>query len=590
MTIERLDEAGLEAWWKQQQHADAKEWTRISAEVGEWVRELAARDDLVANVGPGKGMGAPAVFLPEIAEVEVDSDTCATGIDPADICMASNAGRQRHAPMAGASAHEGGHGWASTWELDQDPHKRAVVQAALLLEESRMEKHLLKRDASVRLYLRAALSELVAKDADTSTPLGAASALALIAARADAGVITAHEAAPVLVAAADALGADRVQQLRAIWLEAHALPLHTTAEVMEALGQRWLDVLGKDAQGGSGDGGAGDRIACGGHGESQDGQGQGGIAQSIAAAVSADAEEEAERTISAAEARDIAEQADREAKEQRKDEDAAPLMHQEPKGSGHGYSYGYGEGLLNEREPSGAERAQANILASRLRQAQYRDRTTTTVASELPPGRLRSAQAVQRAAQRAQGIPPTAAPFRRVQHRVVEQPPITVAVGCDISGSMRSVTGAVASAAWVIANAVQQVDGTTATAAFGERVHPVVRPGEVPRKVREFNASGGMENITDTLRAFNGSMNLINGKGLRIVIIVSDGVWTSEQRRQGDKLALRLAAAGVRILHLGWRGKGSDVPLAGSTYVQLNDPNDFGRVVGEAMVDLLTAA
>jgi hypothetical protein len=586
MLLERLDDKGLDAWWKASQKADAKHWNRVSAEANDYINELAGRDDLAVKIAPGAGRGALAVFLPEEAEVEVDADKCAAGIDPADIDLATEAGRLQHPALSGAGAHEGGHGWASTWPLDQSPEKRAVVQAALLLEESRMEKHLLERRPDARVLLRASLTELVATHADASTPMGAASVLALIVARADAGVMDAAEVAPAWEAAAATLGEDRAEALRSIWREAHALPRETTAEAMEALGRKWLDVLGEDAQ--YGDEGHG--IACG-HRDDGDNEGEGdgdgsGIAEAIAEAVAADAEAEARDGRAAAEARDEAKAADKEAQQERKDAEKAHLMEKDAV-IAHGSGWGY-EGLSGEREPTGAEYAQANILAQRLRSAQYRDRTTTMVASELPPGRLRSAQAVQRAAQRAQGIPPTAAPFRRVQHKVVEQPPITVGVGCDISGSMRSLVGPVASAAWIIAHAVQQVDGTTATAAFGESVHPVVRPGEVPRKVREFNASGGMENIVDFLQAASGSLHLMDGRGLRLVVVVSDGHWTHDQRHRGDRLARRLTDAGVRILHVGWRH--TDIPLAGSTFLQLGNPDTFGEALGQAMVDLLEAA
>jgi len=208
----------------------------------------------------------------------------------------------------------------------------------------------------------------------------------------------------------------------------------------------------------------------------------------------------------------------------------------------------------------------------------------------MPPGRLRSSVALKRSAERANGQIPTAQPWRHRVHHYVEEPPVTVAVGCDISGSMSQAAEAVASTAWILSHAVRRIDGTSATVAFGERVHAVVKPGEAPNEVREFEASGGMENIVGALRAFDGALNLENGEGVRLVAIISDGHWTSGQRAEGDKLARRLVAAGVKIIHMGFEGPRRDIPLAGSTYVRIGDPAQIGRTIGDAMVRALEEA
>lgn len=188
------------------------------------------------------------------------------------------------------------------------------------------------------------------------------------------------------------------------------------------------------------------------------------------------------------------------------------------------------------------------------------------------------------------GMMSNAEPWRRTTYRHVDSPPIAVGIGCDISGSMRIATAAVASAAWVIATAIHQNEGDTATVAYGNRVHAVVRPGEQPEGVRDFNANGGMEDWVGAMRSLNGALNLERGKGVRLAVFISDGHYTGSQRAEGDRMATRLMEAGVKILWIGFDGAKRDIVVPGAEYVHLGDPSNMGRVIGEAMVSLLERA
>src|SRR4029077_14610599 len=95
-----------------------------------------------------------------------------------------------------------------------------------------------------------------------------------------------------------------------------------------------------------------------------------------------------------------------------------------------------------------------------------------------PPGRLRMRHAVTADAQRAAGAMPTAKPFTRVERRRVPAPPLAVGVACDVSGSMSSFPGPVASTAWILARATASLPAArTATVTYGRHVRPVTYPG-----------------------------------------------------------------------------------------------------------------
>ena len=138
-------------------------------------------------------------------------------------------------------------------------------------------------------------------------------------------------------------------------------------------------------------------------------------------------------------------------------------------------------------------------------------RATTTVTSQLPPGRLRMRQALAADAQRAAG----AVPDRRAlhpHHPAAASPPrrCEVGIACDISGSMSAFTGPVASAAWILARAAaHHPRRATATVLYGERVHALTRPGQAPAQVTDFTAPDGTEKLCRAIDALDGALGLV---------------------------------------------------------------------------------
>lgn len=601
----------LAAWWAEMQKSDRREWIRVSAETGEFLRELSGREELLAVVEPGvcTDKGAPAVYIPEQAHVEVNPDVCAKGIAPADISMTSEVARLRHPALTGASVHEGAHAMVSQWELDQTRERRAVVQAALLLEESRAEKHMIDANPETRVFLRSAFTDLVNAEGHMPEDVhGAARLAALSLGRVDAGVLDAAEVADLKADLVGILTEDLYESLRAVWLDAHALTNHKDKAAMEALGQRWLDLLPEqeaEAEEGitiivcgmpMGGGGEGEDGEGSGSGESEsegesEGEGKGSLAR-VAEAVSEAAEREAAEQVAGAKVRDEAAEKAASAKSEREAERAAEKVFSVDISHGHGY--GYGEGISGSEAPAVKVRATANRLARAIQRAQFRDRSKTVVASAVPPGRLKSSAAVRRSAQRSQGIPVTAEPWRHTTRKHVEQPPIICGVMVDISGSMRWAERPVAELAWALAHAVNRNEGTTATVAYGERVHAVTKPGENPKSMRTFDASGGTENVTGALKALDGGLHLTNGRGVRLLVNVSDGQYTHSQREKATAMIRRMTANGVKVLWIdmdggGWGGT-NPIKAPGIEVVKVKRADDIATVVGAAITKALNDA
>ena len=545
----------------------AAAWLAFSTKMTAQVPAIAGRGDLTVTVAPGAGRGAPACFLPASAEIEVNGDHL--GVDPATADPASPADRERYPALWGATVHECAHAAHSRWRAPMGTDA-AWSAAALSLEESRIEGRQVRRRPADRAWLRASTAQIVIGDftAAATPPASAAeagSAAALILAREDAGILEAAETGPVTRAVAAAIGQHKLGQLRRVWRGAHATA-DDDVKAMVRLGRRWCRILGiaPDQPAPKADpaqaGGPPSPVAQ--------------AAREAAAAVAAASADEFAPPPAfppgQAQAREAEQHARRHA-----DDAAARVFTTGLTGRPGGTS-----GLT--REPTEDEQAAARRLARALREASAGGRTQTTITSPTPPGRLRMRHAMAADAQRAAGALPTAKPFTRTQRRRVPAPPLAVGIACDVSGSMSSFTGPVASTAWILARATASLPATrTATVTNGQQVRPVTYPGATPARVSEFTATGKYEDFTTAISALDGALNLAAPGTSRILVIVSDGKYKGTQHADGQKLITRLAASGCQVIWIAPDGTANT--MTGTRVVILADPAATSAAIARAV-------
>jgi hypothetical protein len=189
-------------------------------------------------------------------------------------------------------------------------------------------------------------------------------------------------------------------------------------------------------------------------------------------------------------------------------------------------------------------------------------------------------------AQRAAGATPTAEPFGRTTHRHVPSPPLRVAIACDVSGSMYELARPVASAAWIMARAVSHIpDARSATVIFGATVRPITHPGQIPTKVREFEANDGTEQFTEAIDALEAVTELTRPGAARLLVIVSDGNFLPNQREYGQQRINRLTATGCGILWLALDNRAD--PMEGAHLLTLDDPAAAATAIGKAAAHAL---
>lgn len=623
-------------------------WEALSAAMTDEAPVLAERDDLTVAIAPGAGQGAPACLLPALARIEIDGNHL--GVDPATADPARPADRYRYPTAWGLFVHECAHARHTDWTPAPDAPP-ASVRAAMLLEESRIEAAQIRRRPDDRHWLRAATTQLILADLtppttpatpdtdtdntgttapDTATPamttpatvtetsdpaprdpapadpapadpataepaaaaatasggvFEAACAATLVLARVDAGILDPGEAEPVATTATTVLGATVLAELHQIWQTAHTVA-DTDADQMLELGRRWCTTVGIDPDAPTpvlvvvavGDTGSGVaeavrescarvKIMVAAHPRPAD----------PTTAADADRAEQAAAAHAAATATTVF------SRRRPPRRDRGPVRIGGP-------DWGV-TATTGTRPATDTERAAARVLGRALDTAGVRDRVATRTRSALPPGRLQMRGALAADAQRAAGAQPTAEPFTRTTRRPVPAPPLRLGVACDVSGSMDDFAGPVASTAWILAHAAQhtRVDTTTAAVIFGRYVRAIHGPGETSTEVTEFLATDNYEQVDKAIDALDGALDLARPGAARLLVIVSDGQFRPDPRRDAQTRINRLTAAGCGVLWLA-PAYGHTNPLSGVTVAALSDPAATARAIGRAATTALRTA
>ncbi|MBK0870220.1 VWA domain-containing protein [Saccharopolyspora sp. HNM0986] len=564
------------------------DWWALSAGFTDEAPIIADRDDLIVTIAPGAGHGSPACFLPPHASIEIDGAHLGA-VDPRTADPADPADRARYATAWGLFTHECAHAAHSRW----DPPTGApagIAEAALLLEESRIEAAHLARRPDDRHWLRAATRNLILDDMPTTTTgmdtNSAARAAGLLLARRDAGVLDHSETTAITSVIHNILGTSTLDTLQQLWREAHTVA-DDDAETMLELGRRWCAALGTDPDTATHSGP--DTTSASSSDGDRDGQAdRSPLARIVQATTSLIAHHVADEPAPDGDTGPAAAQAAQQAADRTAQQQARTAA-QQVFGRAPGGTPAGGTGTAGTRTPTTGERRAARTLARALSTAGVTERHTTRTTVATPPGRLRMRGALAADAQRAAGQIPTAEPFTRTHRRAAPAPPLTVGIACDASLSMQPYTGAVASAAWIVANATRHTStpAQSATVLFGQHVHPLTHPGSAPRLVTTFDSEDCYHDIPRAIRALDGSLGLSQPGAARLLVILSDGVFEQDNYDQGQHVLDRLRAAGCGLL---WLATDPDSrPMRGATVHQLTDPATTATVIGRAATAALRA-
>jgi hypothetical protein len=583
------------------------EWLGISAATGELVREWSGRYDVIAQVGPevGEAEGLIACFTPNTLEVDVNSTLAFGKVTPTQIGDIREKSVQYEFPRAiGAITHEAFHARFSTWSL---PNAHAALSAAEyralnLLEESRIEALGVLHMPKSRVFLRASAMDLVVGDLNSESNIPntqfAAQTIALVRGRVIAGVLDEDEVSGILIKAESMFHAETITALSDVLSRFQKTPAHELHTMYE-LAREWVRLVSEASEeNGEEQGKSGDKSSDSGDGE---GSGSGSsfiddlldqlsdICEDISIAVS---DEVADQEESEAWAEDVKDRGNAAKIRKENLKRAADVF---GKGTGPDDSKRTSSRLISTRKASSGERSAAVVVGTMLDKAKYRDRDATEISSVLPPGRLRTRSAVQAAAARSRGVLAPQEMWRRTVHKQTDDPTLSVGVMVDISGSMGSAMEPMASAAWIMSEAVRRVQGRAAMVYYGADVFATLKPGQHLTDVSVYNAPDGTEVFDKAFRALDGGLDLLNGRGARLLVVVSDGCYTHEEVENGKRWVDACKAAGVGILWLSFDGDAYYLNkiLRGYGHVVTGaslDPASASKEIGKAAASALEQA
>jgi len=582
---------------KDKASATPPEWLRTGAQLGRLANTWAERTDLVAYVGPGAGGPAPACFNPDLAEIEVNVEVAfGRGLSPEVIGDLTERSTQFEWPRAsGAIFHEALHARFSRYSLEEASKVLSPSEhhALTLLEESRIEYLGVLNSPQNRGFLRACALDIVLADARENleglTSTRAAAQLAgLTLARVDADVLEREDVEPIAEVLESFLGEELLTGLRSIWGRFQLHDNHYNPEPLYELAKEWAKLV-EDA--------ATER------GETQDSmdpvfkefiQEMLDALADAAEAAGINAQDDLNDQQTAEEWQEIAKEkadASKESKDHKKE--ASDVF---AKGTGPQPGSKTSSRLRETRPASSAERAAAVKVAQMLEKAKYRERDAVEIKSVLPPGRLRTSALVQGAALKAKGSMMKTEPWRRTVRKSTEDPTLTVGVMVDISGSMSSAMNPMAVTAWVMSEAVRRVQGRAAMVYYGQDVFPTLKPGQHLSEVNVYSAPDGTEKFNKAFKALDGSLNLLHGKGARLLVVVSDGCYTDDEIEKARHWVKRCHDMGVAVLWLPFE-KSYYVPniTRGTDTVILEDVVDpakaaveIGKAAAEALMKVTT--
>jgi hypothetical protein len=569
------------------------DWLGVGYEITQLVNAWSDRTDLVALLGTEAGKGAPACFLPALAEIEVNTKeafgeiTTPSMID--DLTKRKN--QYEFAKAVGAIRHEAYHAKFSAWDipLAGKTLKQDEFEALMLLEEGRIEAWGISTHPDAKVFLRASAMGLIIDEAkevfsEQSTIRSASSLVGLCHARIIAGSLDELQAFDLVDKVNGILGSDLVMKLKEIIYQFQDHATHTDISACYPLAIEWARLVREKAEEA---------------GEQPTKEQQEAFAEMMSEMLG-----EMSESVSISNANELQDQKRSEdmkesatakantSKEQKKNEEIARQVFSKSSGPGEASTRSQ---LVEKRSPNGQERNSAVKIAKALERAKYRERGAIEIGSIVPPGKLNTRKIIQAKALEQKGIFTQPKAFSKKVRKHTDEPELSVGVMVDISGSMSSAMNPMASTAWIMGEAVRRVQGRCAMVYFGSDVFPTLKAGQRLKEVNVYSAPDGTEKFDRAFRALDGALNLLNGEGARLLVVVSDGHYTSDEMESAKAWVARCSKNGVAVLWLpiGDNGATAKHICAGANaqvVENITDPSVSAQIIGKNAEKVLSTA
>jgi hypothetical protein len=512
----------------------------------------------------------------DTAEVEINLEKCfGSATTPAQVGdFTSRSTLYDWAEPTGVIYHEALHAKHSLWNrADLEAMGEKVFTTFQLLDEARIERKGVIEKPENQVFLRSSALGLALADLDEASisSLSDVRVCAYVAglalARVDAGVVKFADVTSTYEQVVGVMGEELFSKFRAIWVEFQKLETSQIARGTE-LAIAWNELLKEaDPEGegeDEGEGGSGE-----GEGEPTGegkGKGEGGVIRKLKKSLDEDADNsriDQQKSLddqqTKEENKDTLDKTKSESKRKQDAERQASKTFSSSTGAGES---GSSSRLRETRKPTGKERASAVLIAKMLEKAKYRERSVTEVKTHAPQGRLNTRVAIQNTALKARGVMATQPAWRHTTRKHTDDPTLSIGVMVDISGSMGGAMTPMGITAWVLANAGRRIQAKTAMVYYGSGVFPTLRIGEKLDEVKIYSAPDGTERFDQAFRALDGHLTLLDGKGARLLVVVSDGHYSGSEPAHAKKWVAECDKKGVAVLWLTFDSSGDFVERA----------------------------
>ena len=534
--------------------ATPSNWLATCSQIGMVANEWAGRNDLAVYAGEDAGMGqAIACFIGTTAEIEINlAGAFGKATSPSmvgDFTLRST--QYDWAEPTGVIYHEALHARSSDkwdyslFEIEQMKGNKNVVDTFFLLEESRIERIGVLAYPKNRVFLRAsalglALGEI---DEDALAKVSEVRVMAHMAglalARVDAGVLGLDDVANIYSRALDVLGEELFSKLRSVWVRFQNLSNGATDAGL-ALAREWVELLREaDPEGESGEGGCGIEFVLSAI-EDMD-EDAGGVAISVAM----DIDDQQTQEEWAEEVKGRAQKS----KKQNEERKVAEMIFDKREEEGSTGTQSRSR-LMTKRAPKSDERASAVKIAEMLEKAKYRERSVHVRKTHAPLGKLNIRNAVQNSAMKSKGLRGELPAWKSKSRKHTDDPTLKIGVMVDISGSMSSAMDAMATTAWVLSEAGRRIQAQTAMVYFGQDVFATLKVGQKLEEVSVYSAPDGTEVFGKGFSAINGTLGLTYSDGVRMLVVVSDGNYTSPETEKAKEIIRECEHNGVAVLFI----------------------------------------
>ena len=514
---------------------------------------------------------APAWWNPKTGDAFID-------VDKADGDRFKTIDNAVNRKVAGLVSHELAHSRWSDWNPKDLTSDSAVAQVLTLLEEIRIENYAANRSSQVREWLRASLDIILAGAREpVHTMYGAAMRWVLIYGRVYGGIIDPEELGWLDIAVRTALGDEIVDELADIVAETLTISWGQPKKLVP-LAERIIELVGEPdpEEGGGGcghdhteendDGGASEASESGDDAESRDGEdstegssGAGGEDADDKDIEDGDGHEDQSGTktpeLAADDAAAVSEAFDKVIAKVDAEWDNQPIRLADPMKTATEVFGRMDEETARRADivtPKPHHRRLVGEVARHLDRLVLPAVTKRPIAKVVPPGKLRTREALKASVEMSQGRMVTAKPWKGTKrtHQAVKV--MRVGILTDTSGSMRWAKDAVALFAYAWANAGHRVGARTAAITFGDHAHAVAKPGSIMNNIVVHPANGGSEDFDHAAAAADFVLNLsVHDHAAKLLLVVSDGELVNHlEPEKALKWIDRWAKAGTKVVWL----------------------------------------